>query len=202
MLLMAQIDGLERITLDGGDLGYLATWQTPVAADQWLTALRAEIPWSTHQVRIYGRSITSPRLSSWHGDPDASYAYSGTRHQPHPWTPVLSQIADSLQETLGQRFNGVLVNRYRDGNDSMGWHADNEPELGPEPLIASISLGAPRRFCLKHQGTGQRLQLTLAHGSLLLMAGQTQRHWRHALPKERGVDRERINLTFRQILGR
>lgn len=192
---------VEVIPLDGGELRYAPQWCSATSADRWLAALREEIPWATHRVRIYGRWLDSPRLSSWHGDPDAGYRYSGQRYQPLPWTPTLNTIRRALLDELQLDFNGVLANRYRDGNDSMGWHADDERELGPEPVIASLSLGAERRFCLKHRGHGQRLQLDLSHGSLLIMAGQTQRHWRHALPKQRGVAEERINLTFRQILA-
>lgn len=193
-------DQLEPIELDGASLRYAARWQSVSCADRWLAALRAEIPWATHRVRIYGRWLDSPRLSSWHGDPEASYGYSGSRHQPLPWTPTLSAIRAALRDSVGEDFNGVLANRYRDGRDSMGWHADNERELGPRPLIASVSLGAVRRFSLKHRHSDQTLKLELAHGSLLLMAGETQRHWQHALPKEPRVREERINLTFRQIL--
>lgn len=191
--------GLEQLSLPGATLSYAADWQTAPSADRWMRELLQEIPWTQHRVQILGVMRDSPRLSSWHGDADASYGYSGTRYEPLPWTTTLSQIRTALNDSLQTDFNGVLVNRYRDGNDSMGWHADNERELGTDPTIASISLGAERRFSLKHRHSGQRLQLPLAHGSLLVMAGQTQRHWLHALPKQRGVDTERINLTFRRI---
>ncbi len=191
--------GLEQLKLAGATLSYAADWQPAAQADRWMSALFQEIPWTQHQVKIFGKLRDSPRLSSWHGDADASYSYSGTRYLPLPWTKTLSAIRTALREYLQTDFNGVLVNRYRNGTDSMGWHADNEPELGPDPVIASISLGAERRFSLKHRTDGQRLQLHLAHGSLLLMAGQTQRNWLHALPKQLGVEAERINLTFRRL---
>lgn len=192
--------GLEQLKLAGATVSYVAAWQPAEQADRWMSALFQEIPWTQHQVKTFGKLRDSPRLSSWHGDADASYSYSGSRYQPTPWTKTLSEIRTALRESLQTEFNGVLVNRYRSGTDSMGWHADNERELGPDPVIASISLGAERRFSLKHRTDGQRLQLHLAHGSLLLMAGQTQRNWLHALPKQHGVEAERINLTFRRLL--
>lgn len=172
-----------------------------------LASLRSELPWINHPVRIFGRELASPRLSSWHGDPTASYRYSGQRHRPQPWTPTLLQLRQRLAD-IGVRCNAVLANLYRDGQDAMGWHADDEPELGPNPLIASISLGATRRFVLRPQPRhispdqrAWRLTLELPHGSLLLMAGPTQHCWQHALPRMRRVAEPRINLTFRWVEG-
>lgn len=159
-----------------------------------------EIGWEVHRIRIFGRHIDSPRLSCWIGDPGASYTYSRTRFQPHPWPAMLTLLRSRLRETLGFDFNSVLANRYRDGRDAMGWHSDDEPELGPQPVIASVSLGATRRFALKPRGEGGRLTLDLPHGSLLVMRGDTQTRYRHALPRTARPIGERINLTFRRIL--
>nr|KAJ9632718.1 hypothetical protein H2204_007805 [Knufia peltigerae] len=152
---------------------------------------------------MFGNWVDSPRLSCWIGDPQARYRYSGAEFVPHPWPPRLSALRDRLQaEGLG-RFNSVLLNRYRGGGDYMGWHSDDEPELGPAPLIASLSLGAARRFLLRRRDdTTRKAEFLLAHGDLLLMGGATQRHYQHALPKMARVQGERINLTFRWITPR
>jgi alkylated DNA repair dioxygenase AlkB len=171
-------------------------------ADAWFARLRDEVPWERHRIRLFGREIDSPRLSSWIGDADAVYTYSGTRFEPHAWTPTLATLRDWLESVLDARFNSVLANLYRDGRDSMGWHSDDEPELGAEPVIASLSFGAARRFRLRHRrDPAQRLELELASGSLLVMRGTTQRHYRHDLPRTARPIAPRINLTFRWIQG-
>ena len=178
-------------------------WLGPQEADALLAGLRSDVRWETHRIRIFGREVDSPRLSCWIGDPDARYRYSGTLFEPHPWPAVLEPVRDRLRRTLDVAFNSVLANLYRDGNDAMGWHSDAEPELGPAPVIASISLGATRRFALKHRDDAARkLVLELPHGSLLVMSGDTQRHYRHALPRTTRPTGPRINLTFRRILAR
>lgn len=183
------------------DLRYAPAFLPRDRADTAMAALLEEIPWQTHHLRLFGRTVAAPRLSCWIGDADAAYAYSGTRFVPHPWTPTVAALRDELAARLGLPFNSVLANLYRDGRDSMGWHNDDEPELGPDPVIASLSLGAERAFRLRPRSRGEEpaLSLDLAHGSLLLMAGATQRHYRHALPRRLRVEGERINLTFRRI---
>ena len=162
--------------------------------------LRGGIHWHAEEIQIFGRRVPVPRLVAWHGDPGADYEYSGTPHVPEPWTPALARIRGRVAELTGETFNAVLLNLYRDGRDGMGWHADDEPELGRNPLIASVSLGATRRFCLRHRRRRQlKHDLQLPHGSLLLMAGPTQHHWVHALPKTRAAVGERINLTLRRV---
>ena len=178
-------------------------WLEPATADRLLVLLQREIPWEIHRIRLFGRTLDSPRLSCWIGDPQARYRYSGSAFLPHPWHPALRELAERLQDELGETFNSVLANRYRDGHDSMGWHSDDEPELGPQPVIASLSLGATRRFVLKHRrDPALKAEWALDHGSLLVMAGTTQRHYKHALPRTARPLRERINLTFRHILPR
>lgn len=163
--------------------------------------LRAQLPWTVHRIRMFGREIPSPRLSCWIGDADARYRYSGTQFEPQPWTQALQALRLRLNTRLDAAFNSVLANCYRDGRDSMGWHSDDEPELGSQPLIASLSLGATRRFLLRRRDDHSiRLAIELEAGSLLLMAGDTQRYWQHALPRTARPVGERINLTFRQIL--
>ncbi len=193
-------NGLQPIELAGATLGFDPEWLACAEAEALFVSLVANIDWEVHRIRMFGRQIDSPRLSCWIGDPGASYTYSRTRFEPHPWPSVLLPIRERLRDTLGVDFNSVLANRYRSGRDAMGWHSDDEPELGPQPVIASVSLGAPRRFALKPRAEGGRLTLELPHGSLLVMRGDTQARYRHALPATaRPVD-ERINLTFRRIL--
>lgn len=161
--------------------------------------LTASLAWAQEELVIAGRPVRVPRLVAWYGEPEAHYRYSGAEHPPLPWTAELAALRARLEQATGQRYNSVLANWYRDGQDSMGWHADKEPELGMNPAIASLSLGAKRRFLLEHNKTSQRLELDLGEGDLLLMAGATQHHWRHALPKTRKPCGPRINLTFRLI---
>jgi alkylated DNA repair dioxygenase AlkB len=176
-------------------------WLEPAEADRLMAALRDELPWEVHRIRMFGRIVDSPRLSAWVGDRDATYRYSGTRFVPHPWTPSLRALRDRVAEACGARFNSVLANLYRDGADRMGWHSDDEPELGPEPLIASLSLGAARTFRFRAKSGGEPVAIELGHGSLLRMAGATQRLYKHELPARKRVGGPRINLTFRSIAG-
>jgi alkylated DNA repair dioxygenase AlkB len=151
---------------------------------------------------LFGRSFAQPRLTAWHGEPHAVYSYSGLRLTPAPWTGALLEIRERIAAHTGWTLDGVLLNLYRDGRDSMGWHADDEPELGPEPRIASASLGETRRFAMRRRGGGKpRLALDLDHGSLLLMSGPTQAHWQHAVPKTTQQVGVRVNLTFRAMPG-
>jgi alkylated DNA repair dioxygenase AlkB len=172
----------------------------PEEASRLFDSLRTAIHWRQEEIVIFGQRRPVPRLVAWHGDPGASYRYSGTDHHPEPWTLALECARARVRELSGVEFNAVLLNLYRDGRDGMGWHADDEPELGRDPVIASVSLGAPRRFCLRHRRRKDlKLDLELPHGSLLVMAGPLQHHWVHALPKTRRPVGERINLTFRRV---
>jgi len=191
---------LRRFELPGADVR-LAQFCDTSAALHWFERLHTEIPWEQHQVRIFGRVIDSPRLSCWVGDARAVYTYSGTRFEPRPWTPALHELRDALSPLCGEVYNSVLCNLYRSGRDAMGWHSDNEAELGPAPVIASLSFGAARRFRLRsRRGPRRSLDLELASGSLLLMAGATQRNYRHDLPRTVRAIGPRINLTFRNVL--
>ncbi len=165
-----------------------------------LEVLVATTPWCQEPIRMFGREILQPRLIAWHGDPGATYTYSGARHEPAPWTPPLESIRDRLLPITGP-FNSVLCNLYRDGRDRMGWHADDEPELGPSPKIASVSLGATRSFLLKHdiRKDLETVRILLASGSLLVMQGPTQRCWKHAVPGTLRPVGPRLNLTFRNV---
>ena len=173
---------------------------TAAEADSLFAALRAGIQWQAEDIVIFGQPRRVPRLVAWHGDPGTGYTYSGTMHEPRPWTPELRRLLDRVQALTGHPYNSVLLNLYRDGNDGMGWHADDEPELGRNPVIASVSLGATRRFKLRHRRQRDvTATLELGHGDVLLMAGTTQHTYVHAVPKTARVVGERINLTLRHI---
>ncbi len=166
--------------------------------EQMLERLLAEIDWRQDTARIMGRRIELPRLTAWYGD--AGYHYSGIDNPPRPWLPLLHELKQAAETIAGASFNSVLANLYRDGKDSMGWHSDDERALGRDPVIASLSFGAIRRFRLKHKrDREQRLGLDLPAGSCLVMAGALQHHWQHALPKTARPVGPRVNLTFRLI---
>ncbi|MDR6843199.1 alpha-ketoglutarate-dependent dioxygenase AlkB family protein [Pseudoxanthomonas sacheonensis] len=187
--------------LPGAELWFAPDWLQARQADALFAELRDSIEWETHRIRLFGREVDSPRRSSWIGDEGASYTYSGTRFQPRPWPQALADVRRRLAHELGCEFNSVLANRYRNGRDYMGWHSDNESALGPRPIIASLSLGATRRFVLRHrQQLSQKFELSLTHGSLLVMRGDTQANYRHGLPRTARPVGERINLTFRMIV--
>ena len=191
---------LIALDLPHADVALDAAWLAPAEAEALFAGLRDVIPWSVHRIRLFGRDVDSPRLSGWIGDPGTGYTYSGTHFEPNPWPVALQGIRARLTGELHVDFNSVLANLYRDGRDSMGWHSDDEPELGVQPVIASLSLGATRRFVLKHRSDpSMKLALELPRGSLLLMRGATQANYRHALPRTAKPVGPRINLTFRRI---
>jgi len=192
---------LTPLALPGAELALDPHWLDCAAADALFAALLADVPWETHRIRLFGRDVDSPRRSCWIGDAGAAYRYSGVDFTPRPWPQVLLPIRARLRSELGIDCNSVLANLYRDGRDRMGWHGDDERELGVQPVIASLSLGAARRFVLKQRADAKVSRaITLPHGSLLLMSGDTQAHYRHALPATAKAVGPRINLTFRRIL--
>ncbi|MCH9698203.1 MAG: alpha-ketoglutarate-dependent dioxygenase AlkB [Gammaproteobacteria bacterium] len=184
-----------------GKLDYLPEYFSANHADKLLTRLTDILAWKQETLSIMGRQIITPRMVCWYGDDEAVYRYSGVDHIPLPWTEELQDIRKSLRQSHHHHFNSVLGNLYRNGQDSMGWHADKESQLGKNPVIASLSLGATRQFRLKHNKSGQTVNIELEHGSLLIMSGSLQHHWRHCLPKTRRPVQQRINLTFRSILS-
>jgi alkylated DNA repair dioxygenase AlkB len=183
-----------------GDWSYTPDFLAPTAADALFEDLLALPDWAHDTVRLFGREHATPRLVAWYGDPGTDYRYSGTVHEPLPWPKPLAMLRARLAGD-GFAFDSVLANLYRDGRDSMGWHSDDERELGPSPVIASLSVGAPRRFLLRHRKRGDlpTVELVLAHGSLLVMRGTTQRFWKHSLPKSARCSAPRVNLTFRRV---
>jgi len=200
---MSQVDFFDRdnpnvIPLNGGELLLIRQAFSPDAVHRLFLQLREQTQWSQDEIIMGGRRVLIPRLQAWYGD--ATYRYSGLKMTPLAWTAVLLEIKRSVEVLSGTRFNSVLLNLYRDGNDSVGWHSDDEPELGEAPVIASMSLGASRDFSLRQKKPGVgKLKLRLDSGDLLLMSGQLQHNWQHQLPKTQLPVGERINLTFRLV---
>lgn len=159
-----------------------------------------ELDWQKEQIKVYGKVITVPRRVCWYGDPGRYYTYSGVLHKPISWTQSLLELKQKIEFKAQHRFNAVLANLYRDENDSMGWHADKEKELGNNPVIASVSLGESRVFKLRHNKSKEVIKLSLSSGSLLLMGGTFQHNWQHCIPKTKLKKAPRINLTFRDIV--
>ena len=153
-------------------------------------------------MRFFGKEVPLPRLTAWYGDPGSRYVYSGIDNQPLPWTPALLEVKRAVEAPSDLVFNGVLLNRYRSGQDSMGWHADDEQEFGDEPIIASVSFGGTRTFQMKHKKRKElKASVELTHGRLLVMRGGTQANWLHQVPKTAKPVEERLNLTFRTIVA-
>lgn len=192
-------DKLGLLPLQDADVSYFPYFLSQQQADEYLVCLQSTLAWQQEHIKLYGKSVKIPRLQAWYGDSDARYQYSGLSLEPNPWTKALAELRLRCEDHCGHRFNSVLANCYRDGQDSMGWHADNESELGPRPVIASLSFGQVRNFDLRHRKSGAKYRLALEHGSLLLMAGDTQQYWQHGLAKTKKDVQARINLTFRRV---
>lgn len=206
-----------RLCDRGLDLSYVPDFAAADDASRWLESLLCTIDWRQEHATLFGRTLPVPRLTAWHGDAGVRYRYSGIEHLAAPWTVVLREIRRRVETAAGARFNAVLLNYYRDGRDSVSWHSDDEPALGERPVIASVSLGAARRFRLRPRrrsaagshgrapNTAQARQtgheLVLGHGSLTIMRGDTQRCWQHCVPRCANAD-ARVNLTFRLVRNR
>ena len=187
---------LELLPHDGSAL-YRPDFFNSADSDRMFRSILDETPWEARNIILFGREVPQPRLACWYGD--LAYSYSGITLDPRPMTPTLLEIKQRCEEEASTQFNSVLVNLYRDGQDSMGLHADDEPELGSEPVIASVSFGAERNFRLRHRETKELQQVFLASGSLLVMSGLSQACWMHDIPKTKKFVEPRINLTFRDI---
>ncbi len=196
----------EQIDLKGfGELSYYPAWLSEVESAQFFEQLLNEVHWEQPTIKIYGVERKIPRLQAWYGDQGAHMTYSETRFDPSVWTPLLLTLKKKLESAFSTKFNSALVNLYRDGNDSVSWHADDEPELGSQPVIASLSLGCARVFRLRPKSPKKEnhalgeIQMTLKAGDLVIMKGKTQDYWHHAILKEKGVEDARINLTYRLV---
>jgi alkylated DNA repair dioxygenase AlkB len=192
---------LAAVAIPDGELLFQPRCELGHDPDDLFRLLLAQTPWREESITVFGKTHPQPRLIAWYGDPCASYTYSGIQHEPLPWTQTLAALRDRLQKITGAPYNSVLLNLYRDERDSMGLHADDEPELGPQPVIASLSLGEQRSiyFQHRHRRDVKNLNLPLPAGSLLVMRGATQRNWKHGLRKLSRSCGPRINLTFRWI---
>lgn len=168
-------------------------------ADHYFDRLMETIDWQQDEVIIFGKRIVTKRKTGWYGAEEFEYTYSKITRKAKIWTPELKELKDLIEEKTGLKFNSCLLNLYHSGEEGMSWHSDAEAELGKNPAIASVSLGATRKFVLKHKTSKEKIELELPPGSLLLMQGETQKYWVHSLPKTKKVTEPRINLTFRNI---
>lgn len=181
------------------ELEVIEHFYNAVAAKQLYTRLLNEQNWPDNRYKVAGRELTLPRLQTWHADPGVRYSYSNNLLETRAWTPLLLDIRNKVERRLDFPFNSVLVNLYRDGNDYVGWHSDNEAELGDQPFIASLTLGATRQFAFRHKRSGQEDAMFLESGALLIMQPGFQHHWLHSIPTDIHQLQGRINLTFRRV---
>lgn len=189
----------ELFQITNGEYIYIPNFFTKGDSDAYFNVLLEEINWKQESMHIYGKTLAFPRLTAWYGDNDKPYSFSGITLNPESWIPSLLEIKQQIEIKALVTFNSVLLNRYRNGNDSISWHTDAEKELGKNPVIASVNFGATRKFQLRHNTTKERIELNLSHGSLLIMQGELQHFWQHQVPKTKQEIKERINLTFRTI---
>lgn len=166
---------------------------------QYFQQLLENVDWQHDEVMIFGKKIVTARKTAWYGEKEFEYTYSRMTKKARLWIPQLLPIKRKVEEVTGLEFNSCLLNLYHSGEEGMSWHSDAEAELGKQPAIASVSLGAERRFVFKHKTSAEKVELQLEPGSLLLMAGETQKYWLHSLPKSKKIKEPRINLTFRNI---
>lgn len=185
--------------IENGEYIYFQNFFSKAESDLLLKGLRNNIVWKQESMNMYGKKIDFPRLTAWYGNNDKPYSFSGITLQPLPWTSEILTIKNKIEPVAKTVFNSVLLNLYRDGNDSISWHTDAEKELGLNPVIASVNFGATRKFQLRHIKTKEKLEIELTNGSLLIMQGELQHFWQHQVPKTSKPVGERINLTFRVI---
>lgn len=183
-----------------GVVNYFPGFLDAAEADRLQEALMNEIDWASDRIKVFGKLFITDRQVAWYADEGLNYTYSGAQKTPKAWTNSLLEIKQKAEMFTGKKFNACLLNLYHTGEEGMGWHSDNEPELGKEPVIVSISLGAKRKFAFKHKHKDLKYTIELEHGSLLLMSGLTQHLWKHALLKSKRITVHRINLTFRNII--
>ncbi len=184
-----------------GTVNYYGKLLSKAQADFYLTRLLETIEWRNDEAILYGKKIITKRKAAWYGEKPFSYTYSNTTKYALPWTDELLQLKALVEKESGEIFNTCLLNLYHDGEEGMAWHSDAESELKKNGAIGSLSFGAERKFAFKHKKTGEKVEVFLEHGSLLVMKGVTQTHWLHRLPPSKKITRPRINLTFRTIVN-
>ena len=189
----------ELFQITNGEYIYIPNFFGNGECDLFFKTLLEKINWKQESMNMYGKTLDFPRLTAWYGDNDKPYSFSGITLKPETWTPTLLEIKQQIETKAQVLFNSVLLNLYRNGNDSISWHTDAERELGINPIIASVNFGATRKFQLRHNTTKEKIDLNLSHGSLLIMQGELQHYWQHQVPKTKQAVKERINLTFRTI---
>ena len=193
---------VEEIPIQDGELRLYPHFFSPEDRKTFFNHLKEDVDWQQEEIKLYGRTIPLPRLTAWFGDEGKTYIYSGITVEPEPWTPTLSKIKNRIEKVSEGKFNSVLLNYYRNERDSVSWHSDDELELGQNPIIGSVSFGDVRTFQLKHKtDKSPTISIDLPDGSYLEMAGSTQHHWLHQIPKRTRKIGPRINLTFRIIRG-
>lgn len=190
---------MQKLAMQDADVRFFPAFFSPEESAAYFEKLRESLVWEQQEIKMFGKSIPMPRLIAWYGDEGKSYTYSGIQHQPKAWTKELLEIKARVEKVAESSFNSVLLNLYRDEKDSVGWHSDDEPELGTNPIIASVSFGGVREFQFKHKTKDLRQSIELSNGSLLIMAGECQHHWLHRIPKSKKAIPARMNLTFRTI---
>lgn len=188
-----------EVKITNGEYLYFSNFFNHQTSNRYLTFLLGQISWRQEEMKMYGKVLKFPRLTAWYGDNDKPYSFSGITLRPLPWNDELLEIKREIEPKCGVNFNSVLLNKYRDGNDSISWHSDDEKELGQNPVIASVNFGAERKFQLRHRETKEKIEIVLEHGSLLIMKGELQHYWQHQVAKTKLQVEERVNLTFRLI---
>ena len=198
---LGDVHDIESFNIIDADISLFRQIDLGESYELLLRDLIDNVNWKQESIKVFGKVHPQPRLSAWYGDENSAYSYSGIKQQPMAWTPVLSNIKNRVETISGYAFNSVLLNYYRDQNDCMGMHSDDEKDLGSQPVIASLSLGEERDFILKHKYRKdlEIIKLPLPSGSLLLMKGDTQSRWKHGINRQRQVCGARVNLTFRQV---
>jgi alkylated DNA repair dioxygenase AlkB len=192
--------GMQSPKLPSELMEYVPGFFNPQESSALMQTLKSSVNWQQETIQMYGKLLNTPRLTAWYGDNSKAYTFSGKKFNPYPWTDELLAIKQKVDKACGITFNSVLLNLYRNGNDSVAWHADDEPELGTNPVIASVSFGQSRRFDVRHkQDHKLKYSVELENGSLLIMKGELQHLWEHQVPKSAKIFKERINLTFRVI---
>lgn len=193
-------DHIQNLLPEHGSAYYYPEFFDAVDSAHLMHVLQQSLLWESDQLIMFGKRITTRRKVAWVGDPNCSYTYSGVRKNPQAWTPELIQIKTRFEKMTQTEFNSCLLNLYHDGNDGMGWHSDDEKELDAQAPIASLSLGAKRKFALRNKESKSTISLFLENGSALIMHPPTQDYWQHSLLKTKTVQEPRINLTFRRIM--
>jgi len=191
---------IKKLSIPDADVVYISNLFSLTEANNYFKALQRQVKWNQKTIKLYGQVHNVPRLTAWYGDKDKTYTYSGITLHSLNWISPLLEIKKRIENFSACSFNSVLLNRYRNGSDSVSWHADDEPELGQNPVLGSVSFGEARPFQLKHKTLDEKRKIILENGSYLLMKGRTQHCWLHQIPKSKRVLGERINLTFRLIV--